>query len=125
MNQKPTTFVLQFDPSEIDALAERYCPEQDTKAFEAGSDIARGNCSRENLEAIVHWKSPRRMALLDINTDEEIGDSLRFASDPFTPERSAVEVLGKLHGVGVPVASAILTAIKPEKYTVIDFRALE
>jgi hypothetical protein len=30
-----------------------------------------------------------------------------------------------LQGVQVPVASAILTAIDPERYTVIDFRALE
>ncbi len=30
-----------------------------------------------------------------------------------------------LQGVAVPVASAILTAIYPERYTVIDFRALE
>jgi len=40
-------------------------------------------------------------------------------------ERAAVAVLLGLQGVQVPVASAILTAIYPERYTVIDFRALE
>jgi hypothetical protein len=34
-------------------------------------------------------------------------------------------VLLGLRGVAVPVASAILTAIKPSRYAVIDFRALE
>jgi hypothetical protein len=34
-------------------------------------------------------------------------------------------VLCGLSGVAVPVASAILTAIDPTKYTIIDFRALE
>jgi hypothetical protein len=37
----------------------------------------------------------------------------------------AVAVLTALHGVGIPMASAILTAINPERYTVLDFRALE
>ena len=30
-----------------------------------------------------------------------------------------------LAGIGVPVASAIMTAIDPERHTVIDFRALQ
>ena len=51
--------------------------------------------------------------------------SLRFASDSRTSERSAIETLTKLHGVGIPVASAILTLINPDKYTIIDYRALE
>jgi hypothetical protein len=40
-------------------------------------------------------------------------------------DRAAVAVLVGLNGVQVPVASAILTAIDPERFTVIDFRALE
>ena len=31
----------------------------------------------------------------------------------------------ELHGVDIPVASAILAAIFPERYTVLDYRALE
>jgi len=34
-------------------------------------------------------------------------------------------VLTGLRGVGTPMASAILTALDQEQYTVIDFRALE
>jgi len=36
-----------------------------------------------------------------------------------------VKALLELHGVDIPVASAILAAIYPERYTVLDFRALE
>jgi hypothetical protein len=118
-------FRLECDPSEIDGLAERYGPEQDDEAFKAGASIAGGDYSRENLKAIVRWKSPRRIALIDDNTDAEISSALRVASDASTTERSAVKALDGLHGVGVPVASAIPTTIRPEKYTVIDFRALE
>jgi thermostable 8-oxoguanine DNA glycosylase len=120
-----TDFVLQFAPSEIVALAARYGYEQDDDAFKAGSNIVGGNYSRDNLKIIVHWKSPRKIAYIDDNTDVEIARALRFASDPRTSESSAIDVLDKLHGVGVPIASAILTTMFPEKYTIIDFRALE
>lgn len=122
----PTShFVLQFSPSEIHELAIRYRPDDDLEAFSAGSNIAGGDYSRANLKTIIRWKSPRRIAYLDHNTDVEIARSLRFASDPRTSEKSGIETLCKLHGVGVPTASAILTTIIPEKYTIIDFRALE
>ena len=40
-------------------------------------------------------------------------------------DRAAIAVLLGLQGVRVPVASAILTAIDPKRFTVVDFRALE
>lgn len=124
MNGKPK-LVLQFDPSEIDRLAERYGYKQDEEAFKAGRAVAGGNYSRENLKVIVAWKSARRIALIDENSDAEITRCLRFACDPRTSEKTAVETLTRLHGVGVPMASAILTTVNPERYTIIDYRALE
>lgn len=121
----PIEFVLQFAPSEFDALAERYGAAQDDDALDAGSRIASGDCSRENLMKIVNWKSPRRAALLDENTDSDIAVARQFASTPTTPEAMAVAVLTALRGVGIPMASAILTAINPVRYTVLDFRALQ
>jgi hypothetical protein len=120
-----TNFVLQFDSSEIAALAARYGYQQDDQAFKAGSNILGGNYGRDNLKIIVRWKSPRKIACIDDNTDTEIARALRFASDPRTSERSAIDVLDRLHGVGIPIASAILTTMFPERYTIIDFRALE
>ena len=70
-------FVLQFSPSEIAGLAARYGPEQDDEAFKAGRNIAGGNYSRENLKVIVRWKSPRKIAFIDDNTDIEIMGSFR------------------------------------------------
>ena len=118
-------FALQFDSSEIDALAERYGYAQDNKVMDAGKRIASGENTRENLKVIANWKSPRRAALIDTNSDHEIAIALQFAAAPITPESMAVAVLTALHGVGIPMASAILTAIDPERYTVLDFRALE
>ncbi len=118
-------FLLQFEPSEMTELAARYGPEQDEEVFEAGSCIAGGNYGRENLKVIVRWKSARKIRFIDDNTGAQIANALRFACDARTPERSAIETLDRLHGVGVPMASAILTTIHPGKCTVIDVRALE
>jgi hypothetical protein len=121
-------FQLQFAPVEIPVLARRYMDsgsEEDEKAFAAGTRIRGGDFSRDNLQAIFRWKTKGRgVSRLDGNTDDEIADALKLALNAKT-ERSAIAVLTGLNGVAVPVASAILTAINPARYTVIDFRALE
>src|ERR1700739_7021 len=123
--KRPLQFVLQFPPTEIDALAERYSYAQDNDVLDAGSRIALGDFSRANLRTIVKWKSPRPAALIEENTESDIAVALQFASAQTTPEAMAVAVLTALRGVGIPMVSAILTAINPERYTVLDFRALE
>lgn len=121
----PYNFVLQFPPSQVVELVSRRLKNVDEEnAMAAGRDIARGNHTLENVKVIVHWKSARRAALLDDNKDTEIAEALRVATDTGTTEAAAMAALIDLHGVGVPVASAILTAINPTKYTIIDFRAL-
>ncbi|MSP67602.1 MAG: hypothetical protein EXQ96_05815 [Alphaproteobacteria bacterium] len=97
----------------------------DDPALEAGSRIKGGEFSRANLKIIFKWKTNGRgIRRLCANTDEQIVDALQLATRAKT-ERSAIAVLVGLYGVAVPVASAILTAIDPERYTIIDFRALE
>lgn len=93
-------------------------------ASAAGRKIAERCFNPANLTPIIRWKSSRPTGLIGSNRDEDISDALRLAIDAKTP-RSAVAVLCGLRGVDVPVASAILAMINPDKYTVIDFRALE
>jgi hypothetical protein len=64
------------------------------------------------------------LALIAKNSADEIKDALRLALKAREP-RSALAVLMGLRGVGTPMASAILTATDQERYTVIDYRALE
>jgi hypothetical protein len=124
-SRTPSGFRLQFDPAEIPALAERYGPSQDDKALAAGRLICDGAATRPNLEIIFRWKTGGRgISRLARNTDDEIADALSLSVCAKT-ERAAVAVLVGLEGVAVPVASAILTTIDPERYSVIDFRALE
>jgi hypothetical protein len=122
---KDPIFCLQFDRSDISKYSDRYAYPDDRDALDAGCRIAKGECSRSNLVAIFRWKTNGRGARrIDRNTNTEIADALHLASIAQT-ERAAISVLTGLYGVDVPVASAILTAIDPEKYTIIDFRALE
>jgi hypothetical protein len=120
-------FQLQFAPADIPILASRYMDlnsDEDEQAFAAGERIRAGDLSRHNLHNIFRWKTNGRgISRLARNTDAEIADALRLAISAAT-ERSAVAVRTGLNGVHVPVASALLTAIDPNKYTVIDFRAL-
>jgi len=121
-------FVLQFDVSEIPRLAARYLVDDqgaDDEALRAGREISSGSYSRDNLQVIFRWKTGGRgISRLNRNTDEEIADALQLAVRA-AADRSAVAVLCGLNGVEVPVASAILTVINPERFTIIDFRALE
>lgn len=102
----------------------KYPEEDDKAAFDAGRRIREGDRGRPNLETIICWKSSRRIKLIAQKSDSEIADALSLALCAKEP-RSAFGVLMGLHGVGAPMASAILTAMDQDKYTVIDYRALE
>jgi hypothetical protein len=134
-NSDPYNFVLQFKQCEIDGLvASREKNVKQDEAFEAGKRIARGDYSRENLRIIVDWKIPEfylpsEMRNLTENSDTQIAEALRLAAVAQS-EKAAAEALTRgttsgLHGVGMPVASAILTTVNPAKYTIIDVYALK
>jgi hypothetical protein len=118
---KPTSFLLQL--IDVPYWAAQYPAvdlESDERAFAAGSRIRGGDYSRSNLEEIVAWKSERRLGLVNENSDSEIADALRLALCAEEP-RSALAVLTGLRGVGIPMASAILTALDQQRYTVDRF----
>jgi hypothetical protein len=125
-------FQLQPEEGDLQQLAEEYwqtSAEKDRElekvAFDAGEAIRNGEHTLANLEAIVRWKSERTVHYLIRNSNEEISRALAVAASPDSSTEAAMKALLELHGVDIPVASAILTAIFPERYTVLDFRALE
>ncbi len=101
--------------------SENYGKEQ--LAFEAGAKIARGSNEASLLSQIADWKSPRRKALLKRNSSTSLRVALDVARIESIPS-VAILALCRLEGVGIPMASAILTAIRPKEFTVIDVRAL-
>lgn len=125
-------FELQPAEADLQELAEQYWQKIGEKeqqleqaAFEAGESIRNGDYSLANLETIVRWKSERVVHYLIANSEAQIRKVLAIAASPDTSTSDAINALTSLHGIDLPIASAILTAIEPERYTVLDFRALE
>lgn len=118
-------FALKFNSSSINDIADRYRFRTDENALKAGERIRGGQYTRTNLEEIFEWKTKGRgRSRLTKNTNSEIADALQLAVSAKT-DRAAIAVLMGLNGIQIPVASAVLTAIDPERFTIIDFRALE
>ncbi|RAN96518.1 hypothetical protein [Micromonospora noduli] len=85
--------------------------------------VNRGYYNRRDLLEVVRWKSPRSTTYVDRNSDSDIEDVTRMALA--APQRLRHRVLSLLNGVGVPIASALLTVCEPSVFTVIDYRAIE
>lgn len=125
-------FELQASELDLQQLAEQYWEkigekeqELEKAAFEAGQAIRNGDYSLANLETIVRWKSERVVHYLIANSEAHIRKILAVAASPETSTRGAINALTELRGIDLPIASAILATIDPERYTVLDFRALE
>lgn len=116
-------FNLQVPEDKLLSYALSYRDSDDAAWLAAGRAICIGNRSRHQLEAIVEWKTRGRTTWqLSPNTDSEIEEALTAATVAQS-ERVAIGALMGLAGVNIPVASAIMAAIYPDRYTVIDFRA--
>jgi hypothetical protein len=110
----------------IDYWASRYeekYPEYDDVLNEVGARVRqRSSYDRNDLLTVGRWKSARVLPSLDSNTDEMIDHITRTAF--VAPEPIQHLVLTLLRGVGVPMASSLLMAWKPNVHTVIDVRAV-
>ena len=125
-------FQLQPAEAELQDLAEQYWQttgekehELEKAAFEAGEAIRNGDYSLANLEAIVRWKSERAVQVLIGNSNDKIRRALAVATSREASTEAAVKALLDLHGIDIALASAVLAAIFPERYTVLDYRTLE
>lgn len=116
-------FKLQPSDPEIPGLIDRYQAELDKDCLAAGERIRKGDCSKENLRIIYRWKMQSYKYLsqekkyFDSNSDEDVTRILQSTAEAVgadDPERAFNE-LQSLKGIGLPVASAILTAIVAPK----------
>ena len=82
----------------------------------------RGSFTLAEFRAMCRWKSPRARLLWEKNSAARVRAVSR-AVLATRDERVRMERLTTLTGVGVPMASAILTLIDPKRYGVLDIRA--
>jgi hypothetical protein len=125
-------FELQPVETDLQELAEQYWKDAGEReqqlekaAFEAGEAIRGGEHTLPNLEIIVRWKSERVVHYLIGNSSENIKHALAIAASPDSKTEDAVNALIALRGVDISIATAILAAIYPERYAVLDYRALD
>ena len=81
----------------------------------------RGEFSRAEFIRMARWKSPRAAPHYAKNTAAQVRRVSR-AVLATRDEGRRMALLTSLHGVSVPVASAILTLIDPRRYGVLDIR---
>jgi hypothetical protein len=125
-------FELQPAEADLQQLADQYWHEASERerqlekaAFEAGEAIRDGDYSLPNLETIVRWKSERVVHFLIGNSSEHLRKALSLAANPQTSIRDAINALTGLRGIDLPIATAILSTIHPDRYAVLDYRSLE
>lgn len=123
-------FSTSLDAAAVGKLVEQYKRDgigwpRELKALAAGQRIRKErDYSLENLLHIVRWKAERSKGRVASNLKQEVEEALRVVALSKS-DRVRSAVLVGLRGVQVPMASAILTAFDPKRFTVIDFRALE
>jgi hypothetical protein len=125
-------FQLQPAEMELQELSDSYWHEAgererqlEAAAYEAGASIRAGEHTLGNLETIVRWKSERMVHYLIGNSNESIRSVLAVAASPNATTEDAMNALVSLRGVDISIASAVMSAIYPERYAVLDFRSLE
>lgn len=122
----PTELIKKMAQFMMDDLNNQKKSQKEHFAIHAGKEL---KCNPEintleNLYTIMRWKSHRRADLIKLADKENTILLLKKALSA-NQASDAIDVLRRIPGVGVPMASAIMTMIDPERYTVIDVRALK
>jgi hypothetical protein len=120
------TFALQFDPAEIEALAARFGDADDGAVEAAGAAAARrGHYTRAEFLAVCEWKSARSRPLVAANSAGAVEAATRQSLSPAAQDPERIASLLALRGVGLPTGSVLLHFAMPDRYPILDVRALE
>ncbi len=116
---------LRFPESEIEQVAQRYeYPAAEIELLELKSKVQRlAYLDKRQLMQVARWKAPRSSGHVEGNDDSYVKEITSWAFKA-KDERSRVEVLTVLDGVGWPSASVILHLFHKQAYPILDFRAL-
>lgn len=80
----------------------------------------RGYLFKKEFVSIGKWKTERQKARYELNDDQKVEGTTKRAFKATGKDK--LKILCELGGVGVPVASAILTVVYPNEYCIIDYR---
>lgn len=86
--------------------------------------LKRGFLLRKEFVSIGRWKSCRQIHNYEANSEETVNDvTSQVLKEESETKRIRLLTKGALRGVKIPVASAILTIVYPDRYCIIDYRA--
>ena len=116
---------LCFSDSKIQFWADRYEPQStETQFVKLKPKVQkRGYLTKNELQKVAYWKSPRSSGHVEKNNPDYIKDITACAFSAKS-ERARIRVLSCLDGVGLPTASAILHLFHKDMYPILDFRAV-
>jgi hypothetical protein len=117
-------FALQFPIRQVPEYAARYTDDGDEILAIGMAARDRGHYTLEEFRRVCRWKTPRSAPLVAQNSAYSVEESTRVAVSEASGERERVESLLSLRGVGWPTASVLLHLVFPERYPILDRRAL-
>ena len=119
-------FELQFPIERVRDYAARYSYEDDAEVIAIGQAAReRGYYTRDEFVAVCRWKTPRSAPLVALNSAESIEAETRVALSDSSRERERMGALRSLQGVDWATASVFLHLAYPERYPILDQRALQ
>lgn len=81
-----------------------------------------GTWTYDDVEWVVRWKSSRSIGYFKQNDPDEVTECIERTLDAESVTRK-IEILTRLDGVAVRMASALLLFMEPDRFTVLDWRA--
>lgn len=119
-----SVFTLQFPLEQVPAYAARYT-DDDADVLAIGRTVRdRGHYTLDEFRSVCRWKTPRSAPLVAQNSRDVVETSTRLALAEVASDRARVKELQTLRGVGLPTASVLLHLVYPERYPILDVRAL-
>ncbi|QCP05004.1 hypothetical protein [Brevibacterium sp. CS2] len=113
------TFVETYAPRyEVTDLEKRVLTKDGPKARK------KGKMKRKSFLRVGEWKGLAVLNRLELHPKDEVAFITEIAIDSDTPDRFRVDILRTLDGVGVPLASSLLSAVYPDRFAILDARAV-
>lgn len=118
-------FELQFDVRDILLYAARYPASDDDAVLAIGRAVRRrGHYTLPEFTTVCRWKTPRSAPLVATNTAGEVETATLIALGEASSDPERMEALRSLAGVEYATASVLLHIAYPERYPILDRRAL-
>jgi hypothetical protein len=118
-------FELQFPIEQVPHYAARYFYEDDVEVLAIGRAARdRGFYTRDEFVTVCRWKTPRSAPLVAANSADVVEALTRLALNDTSAERERIDALRSLRGVEWATASVLLHLAYPERYPILDKRAL-